>query len=537
MEWSPSPLHATKQAAALAPTVAAAKLCGEAPALPLLTVDQEVDSLGFGRFQVIALLVLGLANASDAVELLCLSFILPQLTLETGEALSSSAKAALSSAIFVGMLAGGLVFGLAADSLGRRTTLTFSLAVNGVFGLLAAASPQFGALLACRVLAGFGVGGSIPGVFTLAAELLPTPDRGFWLSTVAWWWMVGAVYTAGAAWVMLGVQRLSWQAFAAVCALPALAAAALVLLLLPESPRFLHTRGSAQGALDALLFMARANGRQSRLELGWRLVEPPAPSAGSSSSSSSGGSGSGSGSGSRGFLCLPQASIAPVRDFFSPGNRRVAALLCTVWFCLSLGWYGLIGWIPTLFKNVHLELDVYQDSFLVAAAYLPGNIVSALLMERIGRRGVLASSLLLACMSAIAFPFAKTEATVVLAACTLNAVSTCSCEWAGGPPAALPARAQQTHAPTLTPPPKGNALDCLSVESFPTSLRTTSLGILAATGRIGSIVGQWVFGSLIDKSIVALLSVAALFLGVGAIAAWLLPAEIKSKSLQETATS
>ena len=115
-------------------------------------------------------------------------------------------------------------------------------------------------------------------------------------------------------------------------------------------------------------------------------------------------------------------------------------------------------------------------------------------MDRVGVKPVLFYSMILACVSAAFFPFARTEATVLLAACSLNAVSTCS--W--------------------------NSLDCLSTEAFPTQLRTTALGVLSASGRLGSITGQFVFGALKSK-VPVLLSVAAGMLGVGAIAALALP--------------
>ena len=180
----------------------------EPPASPppqRITVDSEINHLGFGKFQALALVTLGLANASDAVELLCLSFILPVLdgssaadrcgsgdTPDPGAAngYSKTSKAVLSAAIFVGMLVGGLVFGAASDVWGRRRALSIALGINAVFGLLSAATSSYAALLVCRVVAGFGVGGSIPGVFSMAAEVLPAKNRGFWLSSVAWWWMV-----------------------------------------------------------------------------------------------------------------------------------------------------------------------------------------------------------------------------------------------------------------------------------------------------------------------------------------------------------
>lgn len=197
----------------------------------------------------------------------------------------------------------------------------------------------------------------------------------------------------------------------------------------------------------------------------------------------------------------------PILSFFSPELRRTSILLMVVWFSLSLGWYGLTLWIPTIFAETDVALDPYLDAFLVQAANLPGNILSSFLIERIGRKKVLSYSLVFACASAIGFPFAKTEVVVVLCACLLNAASTMS--W--------------------------NALDCLSTESFPTSLRSTAMGLLAATGRIGSIAGQFVFGALIHVSLFALLGVAGAILLVGAIAATLLPKEYVGERLKDEA--
>jgi VNT family MFS transporter (synaptic vesicle glycoprotein 2) len=56
-----------------------------------------------GRFQWTALAVCGLANASDAVEILGLSLVLPAAEEELR--LTAAGKSALSSCIFVGELA------------------------------------------------------------------------------------------------------------------------------------------------------------------------------------------------------------------------------------------------------------------------------------------------------------------------------------------------------------------------------------------------------------------------------------------------
>jgi len=116
-----------------------------------------------------------------------------------------------------------------------------------------------------------------------------------------------------------------------------------------------------------------------------------------------------------------------------------------------------------------------------------------------GRKLVLVYSLVAACLFVLAFRFSvdKGEAAILAAVCCINAVSTCS--W--------------------------NSLDCLSTESFPTGLRTSAMGFLAAQGRLGSIAGQFVFGSLVDEKggRDLLLILSSTVLAVGAAAAIFLP--------------
>jgi hypothetical protein len=67
-----------------------------------------------------------------------------------------------------------------------------------------------------------------------------------------------------------------------------------------------------------------------------------------------------------------------------------------------------------------------------------------------------------------------------------------------------------------------NSLDCLSVECFPTSVRTSAMGVLAATGRLGAVAAQFVNGSL-EKNIPVLLFVTCGCTIVGGLVSFLLP--------------
>lgn len=141
------------------------------------------------------------------------------------------------------MLVGGLIAGGASDVFGRKLTLLTSLLINAVAGAASALAPNWPALAALRIISGLGVGGSIPSVFTIYVEFLPLDNRGFWLTIVAWFWMIGSIFTAGVAWILIGYLGLSWRIFALVCAGPATLALILGIFLLPESPRYYYAKG------------------------------------------------------------------------------------------------------------------------------------------------------------------------------------------------------------------------------------------------------------------------------------------------------
>lgn len=470
-------------------------------------VESAMSRLGTGRFHWISGFICGLANSSDAVELLAVEYLLPNM--DNGEDVD---KGFLSAAVFIGMLLGGLAAGFLGDRIGRKPLLVASLLVNVTFGLAAALSPSWRWLVAFRICSGVGVGGVNSSVFTLYTEYLPVRNRGFFLTIVAMFWMVGSVTTASIAWITLGYLRASWRIFAALCAAPSAIACFLTLTQLPESPRFLaNTRGDNTAAAAVLRRISVACGKDIFGDSGPHLVAPhtatllgAVPSGGPSAAVSP---------------IVKYANVADARSrngsagrdtlsmLFVGVHRSTTLLLVAVWFCLSFGWYGLAIWIPSLFKQAHMDLDVYQDAFLVAAATLPGNIVSALLMDRLGRKRMLSATMFASAVLTMLFPLAKTATMVVAVVCALNAVSI------GG----------------------WNALDCLSTECFPTSLRGSALAVMAACGRIGSITGQFVFGALIEHDVTALMLTAGSMLMLGSLAGACLPRDTAGHKLADYA--
>jgi MFS family permease len=97
---------------------------------------------------------------------------------------------------------------------------------------------------------------------------------------------------------------------------------------------------------------------------------------------------------------------------------------------------------------VGFSVDIYQDTFLVAASNLPGNILVSLVIDKVGRKNLLGYTLSISTGLVVVLAFAQeSKFVVVTLACVFNAIS-CGC-W--------------------------NTLDCLSTESFPTKQRTTAM--------------------------------------------------------------
>lgn len=124
----------------------------------LLTVQDAVDALGFGKFQVKLSMLTGLTWMSDAMEMMLLSILGPQLLCDWR--LTTFQVALLTSAVFIGMGISSPLWGMACDNYGRKMGLTISMVWTFYYGLLSAFAPTYGWMVVLRALVGVGIGGA-----------------------------------------------------------------------------------------------------------------------------------------------------------------------------------------------------------------------------------------------------------------------------------------------------------------------------------------------------------------------------------------
>jgi MFS family permease len=164
-------------------------------------------------------------------------------------------------AIFVvGWALGGVVFGIAADYIGRARTLVITILIYAVFTGLAAFSHTWWELAIYRFLTALGIGGEWAAGATLVAEVWPESLRvkGAGLLQSAW----GAGYFLAAA-VYLLLSSYTWRLMFFVGLAPALVAM-LVRLRVREPERWVEVRKGEQAGTARRLTLAELFTPQTR---------------------------------------------------------------------------------------------------------------------------------------------------------------------------------------------------------------------------------------------------------------------------------
>src|SRR5262245_56704066 len=144
-------------------------------------------------------------------------------------------------AFLFGAAAGGWLFGVVGDRFGRTRALGAGVLCYSLFTLACYFATSANEMLMLRFLACLGVGGVWPNAVALVAEDWPNASRPFLAG------LLGAAANVG--FVLLGVvgyyfpiEADAWRWTFLVAASPA-AVGVLILLLVPESPRWLASRG------------------------------------------------------------------------------------------------------------------------------------------------------------------------------------------------------------------------------------------------------------------------------------------------------
>ena len=392
-------------------------------------VAGAMDEMSFGRFhwRVMSLIIAGLFF--DLFDVAVLGSLAPDLI--RSKFASPANIGVIASATFFGLLVGSLVQGELTDRFGRKVVYQANLLLYGVATIAAAASPDYVVLAILRFVAGLGLGAEIPLAYAYAAEFSPRRSRG---SVMAFLNLVGGnlPFPLAILFSLAFRESIGWRGIFVVIGVCAL----IVFVFrfsLPESPRWLASRGRVSQALDVLASMGIS------VSIPGAAAAPPPPQGD------------------------PLAAV--LRSY----TRRVLALMVAL-FCSFAALYALVTWLPTLMGAQGFTVTKSLAFTLAMTCAFPvSSIMLILLVDRIGRIKTIVGSFVLAGICAMAFRSSASETAILTVGFLMSffVVTT------------------------------ANTIEILCGELFPTRARSSGSGLGFGAGRAGAMLASYMVPAIV----------------------------------------
>ncbi|UZJ56407.1 hypothetical protein CBS101457_005727 [Exobasidium rhododendri] len=422
------------------------------------------ENIGMGKFQWQLFALSGFGWFVDNIWLQGVAIILPAVQREFG----NTDIAWMTFALYIGLIIGASGWGILADIIGRRPAFNATLFLSGVFGIAGGAAPSFIGLGGLLAALGIGLGGNLPVDGMLFLEFIPGKQQ-YLLTLLSVFWSFGQLFASLIAWAFIAnytctgtnvvggtggscdpADNKGWR-----YTFYTLGATTFVLFILrfvvfqlPESPKFLISKGRDAEAVLTMKEIARRNGTvlgddvlsvnilrtaagEEQLEEGEEEIVPEEK---------------------RGLVglmhsctAMPMAiihssknfkvkNITPdlqhVRPLFaSPQMAYTTSIIFVLWAFIGLAYPLFNAFLPLYLQNKQIGTSqntvsgTYSEYAYISLAGIPGSIIAAFMVEipRSGRRGAMAVGTMLTGV----FVFAGTGATSRGAFLAFNCVEAC----------------------------------------------------------------------------------------------------------------
>ena len=422
-----------------------------------VNVQEFLNQHPFSAFQILIFVFCFVIVILDGFDTAAIGFIAPSLLREWGLTRPELAPV-LSSALF-GLVAGAFITGPIADRFGRRIVLTVSVLLFGVACTWSAFAHNLGELTTLRFITGVGLGAAMPNAITLMSEYCPDQRRATITNAMFCGFPLGAALGGFlAAWM---IPQWGWRSVLILGGAVPLLLTVFMLLLLPESIRFLVTKNKPVQRIRAMLSRISAT---AELATAFVLTEKK----------SSHGAKSGAG------VVLSRAYLVGT------------VMLWLTYFMGLVIFYSMINWMPLLFKDAGLDA---KTATLISALFPLGGVAAVFLgwlMDRYNANRVVAIGYALTAVSICAIGQVSGNIGMLMLAVLLG--GTCM---------------NMSQA----------SMGSLAAAFYPTPGRATGVAWMLGVGRFGGIAGSLLVAELARRqfsfgSIFAILSIAGLIAAI-----------------------
>lgn len=436
-----------------------------------MDITSRLERIPVSGFHYRLLTMAGMGWMFDAMDTGLIAFVLPVLA--KAWALSPAQVGYIGSVGLLGMAAGAVVSGWAADRYGRKNVFATTLLIYSVATGLCAFAGSYGSLLLLRFLVGFGLGGELPVAATLMTEYCPPAKRGRFVVLLESFW--GAGWLLAALIAYLFIPYYGWQAAFLIGSVPALYIF-VIRLAAPESVRYLLDSGRTDEA-HALV-------RSLEISAGLDPVDTPI------------------------FVAQKEKTPARFAALWSSQFLRRTIVLWGLWFGIVYSYYGIFTWLPSLMVGQgYTVLKSFEFVLVMTLAQLPGYFSAAYLVDRIGRKATLALYLGACAVCAYFFGQGGNSTAILVWGCLMSFFNLGA--WG----------VVYTYTPEL----------------YPTRIRAFGSGWAAAAGRFGGILAPSAVGWMISGvgGFAKVFSMFTIVMLAVAVLVWVLGEETKGRALEE----
>ena len=393
----------------------------------LSSTESALENQRIGGLQLRVAGLCTLIQICDGYDINSIAWSVPSLTHVWDLKGSAFTVAFLWSSI--GILVGALSGGPIGDRIGRKPLLVASITIFASLASAFAGSLEF--LTVTRFFTGLGIGGAFPGAATLAGDYAPHRRRAL---------MIMATFTGAPLGGFVGGQIVAvllpyfgWPVIFILGGVFPLLLVPVLLLWLPESPRFLAHRGNLSPRQAALL---------KRLDIDPDQAEPHA---------------------------VDVAQGNPVAMLFSKGYALQTVLLWVIFFCSLMNLFLFGYWMPEVFHLIGMTpADAVFASSLRDLGAIFAVLYLGLLIDHLGPERSLAfhyavGAVFIAVIALVALPYLALLAITFFCGMTIIGSQTGANATAG--------------------------------KLYPARMRTSGLGWALGIGRLGGIaapvLGGW----------------------------------------------
>lgn len=307
-----------------------------------LDVQALINGAPVSELQRLVLAICFLVVAIDGFDTAVIGFLAPSIRAEWGT--GPAELTVLMMAGLAGLLVGSFLFGPLSDRFGRKPILFFTCTLFGLMCLLSGFSGTMTSLIILRFMTGLGLGGAMPNAITLASEYSPDHRRGSLVTLMFCGFTVGM---ASSGLIAAGlIPAYGWRSVLIAGGIAPLLLAPVLLLILPESIRFLALKGDANDRIGTIV---------SRMKFASVAI------------------------GTR-FVASEAAPGTPITKLFTGGMAAGTILLWSTTFMSLLVIYLVGNWLPLILTEAGLGKS---DAALVTTGFHIGGAVGGVLLGQL----------------------------------------------------------------------------------------------------------------------------------------------------------